>query len=414
MISTFGRQRLLEAISDARQRAIVDEILAAAGTALASLAHLESTIFERRTESGAFHVDILVSNPGETGRAVAFLRRLAEHLFGPSLRLAELVEARLSDRTSSVESEPDLASFDFDVSTTERTGSLLRAIGEADLDGALVPVIGGAAHSVKDEDLAAALVPLASTLIAEIDDVKRRTLQSLDEDQPSRALRELDGCRESLEEAIGALLDALAAVYHVEITRGDLVPGYRSALDDALAIRRSTADLRRLVQAANAFVQQPALPTEERAHALHRISEALNKFLAKDVVVRMRATDRWEFSRFREELVGKDPDAARLLAEGFAKYLDSLSAINDRRVLLEHDRSVCATIRESIESGDSIVSVSEHGAVDLYVEALTQAGKLLGYRDDLDELIRKWELSPRSPTDTIALARRLREVLPAL
>ncbi|MBI4817299.1 MAG: hypothetical protein HY791_13635 [Deltaproteobacteria bacterium] len=411
MISESGRKRLLEAVRDPRQRALVSEILGAAGTALASLAHLEATIFERRTETGAFHLDILVSNTDQVDRAVAFLTRLAEHLFTPSLSLAQLVESRL-DRVSEPTEEPDLESFDFDIGSPERTGSLLRAIGEADLEDAFVPVISDPGGGVRDEEVAAALVPLASALIGEIHEIRKRTEQALEENNPSRALRELDGCRESFEEAIGALLDSLCGVYRVEMTRGDLIPGYRSALDDALMIRRSIADLRRVVQAANAFVQQPALPIEERAHALVRIAEALEELLERDVLVRMRATDRWEFMKFREELSGREPDEARLTAEGFAKYLDSLSAINDRRVLLEHDRSVFQSIREALEAGASIVSVSEHGAVDLYAEALGHTTKLLGYRDDLDELIRKWETSARTPSETIHLARKLEELVP--
>ena len=65
--------------------------------------------------------------------------------------------------------------------------------------------------------------------------------------------------------------------------------------------------------------------------------DATSRFVDSDVFWYLRSDTRRDFWQFRETLVNGNAVANRLDSEGFDKYLDSLSFVSQRGVLIKHD-----------------------------------------------------------------------------
>ncbi|MGE5180475.1 MAG: hypothetical protein ACM31C_00350, partial [Acidobacteriota bacterium] len=156
----------------------------------------------------------------------------------------------------------------------------------------------------------------------------------------------LDDTTSSSNEAIHALVSAVYAAFVPDTDRGTVVPEYLMTLKRALKVRRGIAQLAQALQPHNEVLQGP----EARRHldALTAIREAVHGYVTSDVWRAMRAADRWELEQFDLALRDEPLTAARLTAEGLVKYLESLGAINQREVLLQHDQHVLDELRETI------------------------------------------------------------------
>jgi hypothetical protein len=82
--------------------------------------------------------------------------------------------------------------------------------------------------------------------------------------------------------------------------------------------------------------------------------------------------------------------SAALACEGLAKYLESLSIINQREVLVEHDKQVMNEMRQSLEAARSLLALSPGTAVQLVRESLQHGEKLRGRNGKLDEQLDQW------------------------
>jgi hypothetical protein len=255
---------------------------------------------------------------------------------------------------------------------------------------------------------------VAYGLHAQLADFEARFDNALRSNNYGAAMRELDDTRNSLTDGIFALLATMCEAYLGEVDRAQLIPGHRNTLQKALLVRRGIADLRRSVNPRNFVIQDKDSSTEDKQYHLERLVEILSHFINGEVFGAMRPADRFTLLKFRDDLSGQPVKAVRLDCEGLDKYLDSLAIVNQRDVLIQHDREVMKDISELLEAAKPLLAISPKGAVDLVKQAFKMAKALFGRREPLDALLISFRLDPpdlENPQEVEDIAQRLDELI---
>jgi hypothetical protein len=117
----------------------------------------------------------------------------------------------------------------------------------------------------------------------------------------------------------------------------------------------------------------------------------------------MRPADRWQMVEFERELKTSPMSRARLTTEGLVKYLDSLGSINQREVLVLHDRRTLDVMREAVANARQLVDLSPRAAVEMMDRAYQAAQRLRGRSPVTDRLVIQLERhAPNSSNPTAA------------
>jgi hypothetical protein len=130
----------------------------------------------------------------------------------------------------------------------------------------------------------------------------------------------------------------------------------------------------------------------------------------------MRAADRWQMVQFEGELSEQPLKAARLTSEGLVKYIDSLSSVNQREVLVVHDRRTLEDMRDALSNARQLIDISPRAAREMMDRAYQSAQRLRGRHPATDELIIQLErYAPTSsnPGEGVKFLERLEAVLAA-
>jgi hypothetical protein len=192
-----------------------------------------------------------------------------------------------------------------------------------------------------------------------------------------------------------------------------VVPAYKTTLRRALMVRRGIAGLFAELAPINDVLQ--GADRKRHAEALVELSDKLHNFVVSDLCRAMRAADRWELTQFDQRLESEDLVEAKLTAEGLVKYLESLGVVNQREVLVEHDRRIVVEIREALTVGRELAELSARTAHEIIVKACEQAQALLGRAAALDGLLKRLKAAAQAskPTQNTQLLEWLDEVLAA-
>ncbi len=210
-------------------------------------------------------------------------------------------------------------------------------------------------------------------------------------------LQELRGrCRS----AMGELVYQSCAIF-AEVSRPSIIPDHAVDLADALAVRRAWAGLSRIVGPLNARLQ--AAPPEEERALVGAIDEELKQFCSTRGYLAMRAADKRSAVVFVRDLracatADRLGPATRRLVEGFAKFLDSLAAINRREILVNHDQEAVAACGVLVEQARTHLTAEPPRARDLLAQAMTTAQTLFGRDRALDDFL---ERRQRWPLDEV-------------
>lgn len=194
-----------------------------------------------------------------------------------------------------------------------------------------------------------------------------------------------------------------------------MVPGHRDRLGKALAVRRALADLRRGIHSLNRHVQDRATPPSVAEINYQRIVDATIRFVESDVFYYLRSDTRQDLWQFGQTLASGNAVAQRLVCEGYAKYLDSLSFVSQRGVLVKHDADLKTKITGDLERALKFASLLPEVAGDVIEQAFVKAERLSGMSDEIDGLVLQWSsLTPEDRADpelTVALGRQLFELV---
>ncbi|MEO8554480.1 MAG: hypothetical protein ABI678_31105 [Kofleriaceae bacterium] len=257
------------------------------------------------------------------------------------------------------------------------------------------PPRGVIAHRERsDEDKWNALAQEMSTLQyglgTELREFERRFAHALKNDNPEQAVRDLNDATTGLMDGVFAVMTTVYECFLGYAEPDRMVPGHRDTLGKALAVRRALADLRRGVHGLNRRVQDRATPPAIAETNYRRIVDAMVRFVDSDVFSYLRSDTRQDMWQFRETLVNGNAVQNRLDCEGFDKYLDSLSFVSQRGVLIKHDSDLKAKITGELDRAVKFASLLPEVACEVIEQAFVKAERLSGLDDEIDALVLQW------------------------
>jgi hypothetical protein len=250
---------------------------------------------------------------------------------------------------------------------------------------------------------------------SELKDFERRFAVALKNDNKEQAVRDLNDATTGLMDGVFA---AMTTVYECFLGYAEperMVPGHRDSLGKALAVRRALADLRRGVRGLNRRVQDRATAPMVAETNYRRIVDAMVRFVESDVFVYLRSDTRRDFWQFRETLEHGNAVHNRNDCEGFDKYLDSLSFISQRGVLIKHDTDLKTKISGDLERAVKFAKLLPEVGCDVIEQAFVKAERLSGLSDEIDARVLQWSsFTAEDRTDVesmVGLGRQLLDLV---
>lgn len=202
-------------------------------------------------------------------------------------------------------------------------------------------------------------------------------------------ITELQSFRFRFRNRIGAMVFE-AATQLGECKRREVEPGYDEALASTIVLRTTTADLRRLMHARVAKVEEAA--PEDVDWNIQQVEKELNAFGRTAAWRVLRAQDKKLILEFRNtlrtlyETGATKGDVLRML-QPFVEFVDTFKSINHRELLQQHDQEVQASIGVVLERAVN-ASRFEDGLA-AFTEAVGLGQTLYGRDSNFDAFLRK-------------------------
>lgn len=269
------------------------------------------------------------------------------------------------------------------------------------------PVRGIIAHRERsDEDrwdqLSREMSAFQYGLSQELKEFERRFAHALASDNKEQAVTDLNDATTGLTDGVFAVMTTVYECFLGYAEPERMVPGHRDTLGKALAIRRELAELRRRVRGLNVEVQERSEIAEA---SYRRIVDLLAAFVESDVFYYLRSDTRRDFWQFAETLGPGNSVVNRNDCEGFDKYLDSLSFVSQRGVLLKHDADLKAKIAAELERAIKFAAVLPEVVNEVIEQSFVKAERLSGLNDDIDALVADWSHADKA--NALPLCERL-------
>ncbi|MBI5509683.1 MAG: hypothetical protein HY903_13095 [Deltaproteobacteria bacterium] len=211
-------------------------------------------------------------------------------------------------------------------------------------------------------------------------------------------LSELDDGVHKLEKAVQGLLFGVLGVFATEVRREEILPSYRSAIRESVALRAAVADLTYHIGRFNAAIADAAPGAV--VPLIVAISDRLSRFAARPEYRTLRAEDKKAVIDFRSTLhsLRHDKKGVAMMplkhaVEGFSKFLDAMSAINHREVLILHDRQRLAVWGERLRATKEGCVDDPEGALIALAVVISEMSAVQGRNPDLDQLRRDFNPS---------------------
>lgn len=420
-------QRILETVPDPADKAQLRKLL---GLALQTLQEL-SSIDESISSSMAFFKNDL-------GSAIELL--LPEIKSGAFQKVHIFISFLVSQRLLEKQSQPFLGEgfdegadgdgFDFDIDDLDfgdfgessesgrdsSTSTPLAGVDEFDIEAAFESIASEQEVSAqkKLEEMRKEVMVLGAALREQLESNEKLIDEAYATGKYDVVLREIDMGRDSLTEGLFAIVSTIFDIFIGGCDRAELLPGYTDALQKSLIIRRGLADLTATIHRANNDVQDEDLPADARLDAIVEIREALIRFTQGVSFRVMRWLDRLELQDILRQVTQQAFSDVVIACEGLTRYLESLSVVNQREVLLQHDQGIIDGIHQSLDAVRSLAEVSMSAARPMALEAVENAKLLYGRNPILDIRIREWNVLPPqldTPEDFTQLVDELEELL---
>lgn len=205
-------------------------------------------------------------------------------------------------------------------------------------------------------------------------------------------LAEIQSFRARFRDVIGRLVFESASTFD-EVTRQEVIPGYSEDVSSAVGVRATVADLRRVIGSRLEKVRE-ADPEDVLWHA-QQLSKELDTFGRTTAYRSLRAQDKRRTLESRTELTElvKRPKLTRLelagLLEGLKAFVDDLSNINQRQLLVTHDRELMATCGVKLEQSTQLLDTQPLESARVLAEAAAAAQSLYGLDNELDAFLRR-------------------------
>ncbi len=398
--------RLQRVISTPKIQEQAGELLDRSLRALEDLRQLDENLYERFLETR--------KSPEGPEAAANRIRKLWEETFKGMLGLLDFCKSLLP-QAPKIEDTSDAFDFgDFGESAPASAKDSLE-LGSLDF-GELLGALDDKEQS--DTERWKPVVEKVSSieygLRAQYSEAVERREVALGSGEMNQVLGILDDTTSAASEGVHALVAAVYEAFLPDVSPTSVVPGYLTTLGRALLVRRGLADLAGKLAPHNDILQSDQ--TDEHQHALTAVRTTMRQFVGSVVCRAMRAADRWQMVEFERELSGQPLSVARMTSEGLVKYVESLSSINQRDVLVLHDQRTIQEMRDAIASARQLVDLSPRTARDEMERAYQAALRLRGRHPTTDTLIIQLERYSAASTgsgDAVKFLERLEAVLGA-
>jgi hypothetical protein len=400
--------RLVNAISSPAIRGQALELVRLALLALYSLDKVDDSLYARFVATRAGDED------PET--AAANMRKLWNDTFkAQQFLLAHCRKLDVVKRTPAVgvpivAPPADLDFGDLEAPAVEKDFEL--ELGDI---GDLVDNLGAERPRSEAERWAGCLEKIASIRYAlggQYEDAVERMEVALGAGHTNQILGLLDELTSVSNEGIAALVMAVYEAFVSDADPTTVVPAYQTTLRRALMVRRGVAALHAELAPLNEVLQRNE-EKDRHAEMAARSAAALHAFVETRTCRAMRAADRWELTQFDQRMQYESLREVRLTVEGLVKYLESLNVVNQREVLVQHDRQVADEVRDAISSARELAELSVTTAHEIVINACKRAQDLRGRSSAVDPMLEdlKTVAAWAKPDDIRTLIERLEEIL---
>ncbi|MBJ6763940.1 hypothetical protein JGU66_24475 [Myxococcaceae bacterium JPH2] len=205
-------------------------------------------------------------------------------------------------------------------------------------------------------------------------------------------LAEIQRTRARFREQMSSLVFESVSTFG-DVTRAQVVPGHEAEVKAAVTVRAITADLARIVSARLAKVRE-AEPEDVQWNA-QQLQTELDAFGRTAAYRNLRAQDKRRIVEMRAGVgqlaIRASPTREELLAlmEELDAFVRGLSGVNQRQLLIIHDREVWASCGVRLERALSLVATDAVGAARTLAEAAAAGQALYGRDAALDAFLRK-------------------------
>ncbi|NTX07900.1 hypothetical protein HUA74_39250 [Myxococcus sp. CA051A] len=210
-------------------------------------------------------------------------------------------------------------------------------------------------------------------------------------------LAEIQSFRARFREQVSNLVFETASTFG-EVTRAQVVPGHEAEVKAAVTVRAITADLGRILTARHNKVRE-AEPEDVQWNA-QQLQTEMDAFGRTAAYRNLRAQDKRHIVEMRAE-VGRlailpNPSRQDLLkvVSELDAFVRGLSAVNQRQVLIIHDREVWASCGVKLERALMLSDSDAPASARLLAEAAVSAQSLYGRASDMDAFLRKARKQP--------------------
>ena len=351
----------------------VAALLARADVAFEEMQKLDDGLYQRFVASR--------SAPDDSSTAGASLLGLWDDTFRGLANLLALCAALATSRQPLVEPVGEL---DFDELAIPRT----QTEDEVDLALELGAIVDGIdvgdvpTEPARWGQLLEMLGTIEYGLRSQQHDAQERMKVALIAGQTNQVLGLLDDSKSAASEGVHALFNTIYRAFMPDADTATILPGYLTSLSRALLVRRGIAKLSSGLETDNQVLQSDR--AERHDVALAAVRTTVRAFVRSAECHAMRPADRFQMVEFDRELHEQRLAAARTTSEGLVKYLDSLAMINQREVLVVHDRLAIDEMREAIANARELLHLSTRTASEMLVRAHEAARRLHGKQRSLD------------------------------
>jgi hypothetical protein len=298
---------------------------------------------------------------------------------------------------------------------------------EDDLDDAFGPAQHGAEASQGDpqsteEQIAQLVAAVSGGMKHDVKNLGERLRNPQVMSDPWMLIGDLLEFRGRVRAALGELIFQISC-FVAEIDRPDVVPGYLSELESAIAVRQATSNLAFLFRG---HAKRIAAASDDRVvQALQDALKDLHAFSRTRALPALRTSDKRIFLETRAtlyRLVKVTPPPGREIkqaVENLARFLDSMSVVSRRENLRLHDRSQIAGMGRHLELAQTNVEQPEEARREL-VAALQAAQRLYGRDVQLDAYLRgqrhfpvEWLAEAEVPVEVERVAALLAGLAPS-
>ncbi len=376
-VSADSVRLLLSSIRDPKIAAPAGEAVRLAQAALVDLEGLDETLYHRFKDSEG--------ELGEDTGAVITVRALLNGTFKGLRALLKFCQTMKPQVEETMSLDADFGDLEA-ASSGSAEDDLSLGLGDI---GALLDGIDEHEREPEPKRFVALQIKLSSIeygLSSQLAELEGRVKLSLNMRQVSQAIEAIDDTQGATSQGVFAVLSAVCEAFAPGIDSASLAPGHLTTLQRALLVRRGLADLGRALARPHERLQAEKNPAAA-AMALMGVRMAIGKFVAGESFTMMRPADRWQLAHFERALAEQSVAAARMTSEGLSKYLESLSSINQREVLVLHDRRAAAELREAKAAAEQLAMIEPRLALESTQSALNAAMALYGHGAWLDDAI---------------------------